>query len=207
MESRLFHVFGGISRLAALSVILVSNPVHSVLSLIVAFVSACGLMMLLQVEFMSLVFVVVYVGAIAVLFLFVVMMLNLNSIPAQRTFSAGRLDRWAALRVVRSMMERRRVGLGSSFESASHVDPSMTHHVQWVERLDPMTTLETMGQLLYTHKFIYLLMAGFVLLVARVGAIVLTLKVRTFARSKRQQVHQQRSRDAERALMMTRVGS
>ena len=219
MEVLLFTVFSALCRGSARAVILLPHPVHSVLSLIASFVSACALMRLLQVEFMALIFVVVYVGAIAVLFLFVVMMLNLNSANTQRTLDLRRLDQWAALVRLSSRMGARRWSLDSSLPPARSVGVldeldrasglgwgSSVAYVQWVDRRDPLTTLDTLGQVLYTHKFVDLLLAGFVLLVALVGAIVLTLKVRSFARAKRQQVHQQRSRDADRALMMTRVG-
>ena len=205
------NLFGRVTLVSALSVIRVPHPVHSVLCLIASFVSACALMILRGVEFLGLIFVVVYVGAIAVLFLFVVMMLNLNATSQRQTRETSRLDRWASLRLIVSVMElavRSAMGLeASSSGERTFWNLGGQPYVMWVERMDPRTTMETLGQVLYTHKFIYLLMAGFVLLVARVGAVVLTLKVRTFALSKRQQVHQQRSRDSDRALMMTRVGS
>lgn len=202
MEQLLFGAFSGRTRASARAVVRVPNPVHAVLCLIASFVSACALMMLLQVEFMSLIFVVVYVGAIAVLFLFVVMMLNLGSIKDPMSSQVGLLSVMLLGLVGLQMMLRRgsygdkRVALQASMEPT---------YVAWVDLWDPMTTMDTLGQLLYTHSFVYLLLAGFVLLVARIGAIVLTLKIRTFARSKRQQVHQQRSRDSERAVMLTRL--
>jgi NADH:ubiquinone oxidoreductase subunit 6 (subunit J) len=168
-------------------------------------------MRLLQVEFMALIFVVVYVGAIAVLFLFVVMMLNLNTTSMQTTtLDPRRRDAWATLRLCGARGERLRAGVSGEWvrldvAQATQGALATGAYVNWVDRLDSRTTLQTMGQVLYTHSFVYLLLAGFVLLVARVGAIVLTLKVRTFARAKRQHVHQQRSRDAERAIMRTRV--
>ena len=200
LELTLFTLFGLTTRVSARSVIRVSNPVHAVLCLISAFVSACALMRLLQVEFMALIFVVVYVGAIAVLFLFVVMMLNIGS--SKEPMSA-RSDVWAFIRLFVARTERALVR--GSYGLVRRHTASQTVYVDWVELIDPVNSLETMGQVLYTHSFVYLLLAGFVLLVARVGAIVLTLKVRTFARSKRQQIHQQRSRDSESAIMMTRT--
>jgi NADH-quinone oxidoreductase subunit J len=165
-------------------------------------------MMLLQVEFMALIFVVVYVGAIAVLFLFVVMLRNLNSTQATRAlWDPRRRPVWATLRRFMGRAEAVRAYSSSDWVRLETAAPALSRgaYVSWVDRLDPMTTLQTVGQVLYTHSFVYLLLAGFVLLVARIGAIVLTLKVRTFAISKRQHIHQQRSRDAERAIMKTRV--
>lgn len=193
--------FSARTRSSARAVVRVPNPVHAVLCLIASFVSACVLMRLMQVEFMSLIFVVVYVGAIAVLFLFVVMMLNLGAIKEPRSSQ-------------RSSRARMRGRLGVTYRAVRPASYSDTRvplsvgsdraYVRWLDLWDPRTTLDTMGQRLYTHSFVYLLLAGFVLLVARLGAIVLTLKIRTFARSKRQQVHQQRSRDADRAVMRVR---
>ena len=71
-ENILFYLFGGIALISAITVITTKNPVHSVLFLILAFISSAGLLFLLEIEFISLIFIVVYVGAIAVLFLFVV---------------------------------------------------------------------------------------------------------------------------------------
>jgi len=77
------NVFSRTARGSARVVVLASNPVHSVLSLVLAFVNVCGLMLRLQVEFMARIFRVVYVGAIAVLFLFVIMMLNLGNVSKE----------------------------------------------------------------------------------------------------------------------------
>ena len=74
-------------------------------------------------------------------------------------------------------------------------------YVSWVSLVDPRTTMDTLGQVLYTHRFVYVLRAGFVLLVALVGAIVLTLKVRRASMAKRQHLHEQLSRDADHAVM------
>lgn len=87
MEQRLMGVFSVIARSSAGRVVLASNPIHSVLSRVVAFVNVCGLMLRLQVEFMARIFRVVYVGAIAVLFLFVIMMLNLGNVSKERPHS------------------------------------------------------------------------------------------------------------------------
>ena len=78
VESLLFYLFGAVTLLSAIMVISARNPVHSVLFLILSFCSSSGLLILLEAEFMAMIFIVVYVGAIAVLFLFVVMMLNIK---------------------------------------------------------------------------------------------------------------------------------
>lgn len=200
MEFILFLSFSALMLASATAVIMVPNPVHSVLALVLSFVSSCGLMMLLQVEFMALVFIMVYVGAIAVLFLFVVMMLNLGRLK-DTMFSTG----WMGMFLMRGLVEWILVDYVYASISVPLSVSSSESYVMWSELLDTFTTLDTLGQVLYTHYLSYLLMAGFVLLVARIGAIVLTLKVRTFALSKRQQVFQQLSRDADRAILLVRA--
>ena len=85
-ELFLFYFFTGLILISATMVISVKNPVHSVLFLILTFISAAGLLFLLEIEFISLIFIVVYVGAIAVLFLFVVMMLDIKITDLNRNF-------------------------------------------------------------------------------------------------------------------------
>ena len=197
-ESLLRGVFGAGGLASARMVVRAPHPIHSVLSLVRAFVNMCGIMRLLQVEFMALIFRVVYVGAIAVLFLFVIMMLNIEvtreKATAERTvvLVLGTLF-W---RGVRSVM---RQGTGVMPKDAT------VAWVDWTSRVDSRTTLETLGQVLYTHYMAWVLRAGFVLLVARVGAVALTLTERTFAVAKRQQAYAQTRRDAEAAVMRVTV--
>ena len=195
MESRLFNVFSGVAVLSSLLVVRLPHPVHAVLSLIVAFVSASALMRLMQLEFMALIFVVVYVGAIAVLFLFVVMMLNLSPSGEGRRTGAEVGSSMALGAVLYGLL------MASHHELVTVRDGSELSYVEWVTLRDPLTSMDTRGQILYTQRFVYVLIAGFVLLVALVGAIVLTLKVRRSSIAKRQQLHQQLSRDADHAVM------
>lgn len=183
MEQRLMNIFSRRARGSARVVVRASNPVHSVLSLVLAFVNVCGLMLRLQVEFMARIFRVVYVGAIAVLFLFVIMMLNLGTVSKENLLEQAVVGGLG----LRFWLERARL-LSREVSLKSHSDRlSRGDYVSWVKRRDGMNTMETLGQVLYTHYFMYVVMAGFVLLVAMIGAIVLTLSVRTFARAKRQQ--------------------
>jgi NADH-quinone oxidoreductase subunit J len=200
LESRLFTRLSGMTLVASWMVIQRPHPVHAVIALILAFVSASGLMMLLQLEFMALRFMVVYVGAIAVLFLFVVMMLNLS--PSEKRphwVEWGRALRLASM-IYHVLITSSRTGLISRDENSLGVS-SLTY-VTWIELLDSMSSRDPLGHVLYTHRWRDLILAGYVLLVALVGAIVLTLKVRHAARSKRQHVHQQMSRDADHAVRM-----
>ena len=150
-------------------VIAARNPVHSVLFLILAFFNAAGLFVLLGAEFLAMILVVVYVGAVAVLFLFVVMMLDVDFAELQAglpAISAGRrADRPG--RPGRAGARRRRL-----------VDrgPARIGHARRAARRRTITNTEALGRVLYTD-YVYLFQAaGLILLVAMIGAIVLTLR-------------------------------
>ena len=171
-----------------------ANAVHAVLYLVVCFVNATVRLLLLEVEFMARRRLVVYVGAIAVLFRFVVMMLNLSGADQKEGATPGSRRRGARSRRARG----RRRGGRSREGRTQGIRPVV--YVEWVSRRDSRTNRTTRGEILYGYGLIYVIRAGRVLLVARVGSIVLTLKVRTQSRAKRQQAHQQRARDADRAV-------
>lgn len=190
---------------SALAVIRSTNPVHSVLWLVFVFFQVAGLRLLLQVEFRALLFVVVYVGAMAVLFLFVVRRLNVGSGARALGESTGAIPRAVGRRGCFVF------GLGW-FLSAdlapapARVGLSNAGVLTWVELRDGFTGLDVLGQLLYTHYALYFLRAGFILLVARVGAMVLTLQIpgTRAVPVMRQQLHQQLSRDADQAMFRVR---
>ena len=174
------------------------NAVHAVLYLVVCFVNATVRLLVLEVEFMARRRLVVYVGAIAVLFRFVVMMLNLSGGEEVDTASAAQAKRARGRGGRRRRARAARAG-GVAREGATQAVRPVVY-VEWVSRRDGRTNRTTRGEVLYGYGVIYVLRAGIVLLVAMVGAIVLTLKVRTQSRAKRQQAHQQRARDADRAV-------
>jgi len=192
------------------------NAVHSVLYRVVVFVNASRRRFLLQVEFRARILRVVYVGAIAVLFRFVVMMLNLSETTTQvdsgeqiargQVFG-GMTLRLGLVRVSRYSMSAdpripgTRTQVVSRGERGESTLVQTGTYIEWVKIRDSMWGMTAFGQILYTDGMVYVVGAGMVLLVAMIGSIVLTLKVRTFARAKRQQVDQQRSRDADQAVM------
>lgn len=191
-------------RTAGRMVVRAANPVHSVLYRVGVFVNASRRRFLLQVEYRARILRVVYVGAIAVLFRFVVMMLNLS----ETIDSGGKTGRERG-QVYWGMTRRLARVRGSRYMRSS--DPRIPSqptggevreaYVEWVKRRDPVHGMAGFGQVLYTDGRRYVVSAGMVLLVAMVGSIVLTLKIRTFAMAKRQQIDQQRSRDADRAIL------
>lgn len=214
----MFERASGRIRRSGRRVVRSPNPVHAVLYRVVVFVNASRRRFLLQVEFRARILRVVYVGAIAVLFRFVVMMLNLSETVSSGTKREStkergqifggmtrRLARVRGRRYGRSSDTRipnlRKRAKGSKGERAERREGQSGTYVEWVKRRDTRLGIEAFGQVLYTEGRRYVVSAGMVLLVAMVGSIVLTLKVRTFARAKRQQVDQQRSRDADRAIL------
>jgi NADH-quinone oxidoreductase subunit J len=164
-----FYLLAAVTLIAGLSVVSARNPVHSVLFLILAFFSAAGLFVLLGAEFIAMLLVVVYVGAVAVLFLFVVMMLDVDFTSLRAGFTKylplGLIV--AAVLVGEMIVVARTVAEKGAAVGASLVAaPSDTPNI------------EAIGRVLYTDYVYFFQAAGMVLLVAMIGAIVLTLRHR-----------------------------
>jgi NADH-quinone oxidoreductase subunit J len=190
MISAFFYLFTGVGLMSAIMVIWARNSVHSVLYLVLVFCNAAGLLLLLEVDFLAMIFLVVYVGAIAVLFLFVVMMLA----PRVEGSSSLRLGIFAS-------------GLGASliggvFYQAQRGDNRGVIENKREYSIDTMTGIESLGQVLYTYYFYYFFIAGFVLLVAMIGAIVLTLPRKRGGKVLKQEVYEQLGRDEKRAVFL-----
>jgi NADH-quinone oxidoreductase subunit J len=200
-ELTFFYLFGGLILLSAFMVITVSNPVHSVLFLILVFVGAAALLLLLEVEFLSLMFIIIYVGAIAVLFLFVVMMLDIklsnSSTEYIRYFSIG------GFLGVLFFIETYYVIESTLFSSKVDAVMLSSSYQNWMTQLDNLTNMECLGQFLYTYYFFHFLIAGIVLLVGMIGAIVLTLNVNHT--SKNQLICKQLSRQVKNATFLTTI--
>ena len=180
----LFYILSGIALISSIMVISARNPVHSVLFLILAFFNAAGLLILMEMEFLSLIFIVVYVGAIAVLFLFVVMMLNVKISEVEdevlQYLPVGGTIGLIFLFLIFFIIEGDFVSFNGQANSI---------YLDWFQQVDVVSNIETLGQVLYTDYLVYFLLAGVILLVAMVGAIVLTMSTRTSLR--RQLIFQQ----------------
>jgi len=214
MEIVLFERASFRIRRSARMVVRSPNPVHSVLYRVVVFVNASRRRFLLQVEFRARILRVVYVGAIAVLFRFVVMMLNLSETTTQVDGNSGRARgqvfggmtlRLGVVRVSRYSRSAAPIIPGTRTSQGRGVGRDRGQgitgtYVEWVKIRDTMWGITGFGQVLYTDGMMYVVGAGMVLLVAMIGSIVLTLKVRRFASAKRQQVDQQRARDGDQAV-------
>jgi len=191
-----FYLFAGICVASAFMVIASRNPVHSVLFLILAFVNAAGLFVLLGAEFLAMILIVVYVGAVAVLFLFVVMMLDVDFAELRQGFLSylpvgvfvGGIVLVELLLVVGGWV----IGANVPKTITSPI-PNMTE----------VTNTETLGKVLYTTYIYFFQAAGLVLLVAMVGAIVLTLRHRVPV--KRQDMAAQVRRTKAEAMEVVKV--
>jgi len=191
-----FYLFAGVCVASAVMVVASRNPVHSVLYLILAFVNAAGLFVLLGAEFLAMILVVVYVGAVAVLFLFVVMMLDVDFAELRR--GAIRYLPFGALIGFIFMLELLALILGG------WLFPAGTQAVASPTPAD-VTNTEALGRVLYTQYIYFFQAAGLVLLVAMVGAIVLTLRHKTKVR--RQNVAAQVARTKTTAIEIVKVRS
>ena len=171
LQTLFFYLFSAITIGSALMVISARNPVHSVLFLILAFFNAAGLFVLLGAEFLAMMLVVVYVGAVAVLFLFVVMMLDVDFVELRQGFLQY-LPVGLVIGVV--LLAELVVALaGWAFAPDAMAGAAPTPN------LTTVSNTAAIGQLLYTKYIFFFQAAGFVLLVAMIGAIVLTLRHKT----------------------------
>lgn len=183
----LFFLFTGVALVASLFVVFSTNPVHSVLSLIVVFCSTSMLLMLLTVDFLSILFVVVYVGAIAVLFLFVIMMLNIKLVQINES-----VLRWLPLSFLLTLVFVSEVLYVFTEVFVDYLNPG-EFSFSWLKQVVGSETLNLFGGSLYFYFLYSFILAAFVLLVALMGAIVLTIS--SNKGSRRQFVYKQVGRN------------
>jgi NADH-quinone oxidoreductase subunit J len=191
-----FYVFAVLTVFAGFMVIVAKNPVHSVLYLILAFFNAAGLFVLLGAEFLAMMLVIVYVGAVAVLFLFVVMMLDVNFAELRAGFiknaPLGALVGGIVLIELIMVLGFGVVRPGLGGVAAAPVAAATA-----------ISNTEALGRILYTKYVYFFQAAGLILLVAMIGAIVLTLRHR--AGVKRQSIARQIARGPKTAIELVRV--
>jgi len=193
-----FYLFAGVCIASAVMVIASRNPVHSVLFLILAFVNAAGLFVLLGAEFLAMILVVVYVGAVAVLFLFVVMMLDVDFVELRQGF----LRYLPIGTLVGAIFFAELFLVVGGWTIAPAISQAITAPIPPVGSSGVFNT-EALGHVLYTRYVYYFQAAGLVLLVAMIGAIVLTLRHRQ--KVKRQNVTEQIARTKATAIEIVKV--
>ncbi|MDO8899979.1 MAG: NADH-quinone oxidoreductase subunit J [Phenylobacterium sp.] len=195
LQAIAFYLLATVTIGSGLAVVSVRNPVHSVLFLILTFFSAAGLFLLLGAEFLAMLLVVVYVGAVAVLFLFVVMMLDVDFGALKQGFAryapvGGLVGGILAIEmiIVATAVARGGAARGNSEPMAA---------------LDGLSNTETIGRVLYTDYVYFFQAAGLVLLVAMIGAIVLTLRHKPGVR--RQVIADQVARNAQSGMRTVQI--
>jgi NADH-quinone oxidoreductase subunit J len=189
-----FYLFAFVCIASAFMVIAAKNPVHSVLYLILAFVNASGLFVLMGAEFLAMILIVVYVGAVAVLFLFVVMMLDVDFAELRQ----GVLQYLPVGALVGTIFLAELLLVVGAWVIGPGIPTSITVAIP-----KDITNTEALGRVLYTQYVYYFQASGIVLLVAMIGAIVLTLRHR--AGVKRQNIAEQNARTRATAIEVRKV--
>jgi NADH-quinone oxidoreductase subunit J len=193
----MFYVFAVVAVAAGVMVVSSRNPVHSVLFLILAFFNSAGLFVLLGAEFLAMILVVVYVGAVAVLFLFVVMMLDIDFAELRSGFMRylpiGALIGLVLLAELMLLLGHWVIAPGVAGLQAAPMPPNAAE----------ITNTRALGDLLYTRYVFAFQAAGMILLVAMIGAIVLTLRQRVGVR--RQRITDQLARTRAEAVAVVKV--
>ena len=198
LNALFFYLFSAVAIAAAVMVIGSRNPVHSVLYLILAFFNAAGLFVLLGAEFLAMLLVVVYVGAVAVLFLFVVMMLDVDFVEMREGF----LDYLPIGGFIGIILLAELLTVLAGWVIAPEVAANLPEPI---EPASLVSNTEAIGRILYTRYIYFFQAAGMILLLAMVGAIVLTLRHKPNV--KRQSVPDQVARDPATAIEIRKVKS
>ena len=191
-----FYAFAIVTVAAALMVTLSRNPVHSVLWLILTFLSSAGLFVLLGAEFVAMLLIIVYVGAVAVLFLFVVMMLDIDFAALK-----GEMARYMPLGLLAGVVILMQLGLGVG--AWVQADGAMGLRGAVAPDATQVENTRALGLLIYDKYLMLFQLSGLILLVAMIGAIVLTLRHRKDI--KRQNVLHQMWRDPAKAMELVDV--
>jgi len=189
-----FYLYAGVAIAAAVMVVVARNPVHSALFLILVFVNAAGMFVLMGAEFLAMILIVVYVGAVAVLFLFVIMMLDVDYSQLREGF----LEYLPFGLLIGVIFLAELLLLAGGWV----INPTITKAVT-APIPAGISNTEALGLVLYTRYIHYFQVSGMVLLVAMVGAIVLTLRHKQ--RVKRQDIPTQNARSKETAMAIRQV--
>lgn len=193
-----FYVLSALLVLSALAVISARNPVHSVLFLIFCFFNAAGLFVLLGAEYIAMTLVIVYVGAVAVLFLFVVMMLDVDIAKMREGFL-----KYLPVGLAAAVLLFGEIYLIFSSLKATEIASTAAAHA--IPAADEVSNTLALGRILYTDYVYAFQLSGIILLVAMIGAIVLTLRDKK--RSRKQNITKQLARKRSDAVSLVNVKS
>ena len=194
----LFYLFSNILLISALMIIIVQNSIYSVLFLVLSFIASASILFLFECEFVSLMFITIYVGAIAVLFLFVVMMLDIKTIyftkDSLKYFPFGSFIGFVFLVEILLVISK-------NFKANPYQNGFLSNfYVNWFDKIDSFIDLEAIGQILYTHYVLQFLIAGIILMLAVIGSVVLTINTATKS-TKHQVIFKQLSRNYKNVLL------
>lgn len=185
-------------KLSAFLVIIVKNPIHSVLFLVLVFLKISLLLFTLGIDFLPIIFIIIYVGAIAILFLFVIMMIDIklsNLLNNNNFYKYFSIENFVLLIFFFNLLY---------FIKKSEFNlNSIVFYIDWIIKFDNLNNLKCIGQFLYTYYFIHFLISGFLLLIGIIGPIVLTLHINI--NSKNQYLYKQLSRHSNRAIFLTTI--
>jgi NADH-quinone oxidoreductase subunit J len=198
VELFIFYVLSIVTVASGVMVISARNPVHSVLFLILAFFNSAGLFILIGAEFLAMILVIVYVGAVAVLFMFVVMMLDINFLRMQESF----MKYLPVGLLVGIILLAELVLVGGTWAARGTIDPGPAPAASFPPTV---SNTEALGDVLYTQYFYLFQAAGLILLVAIIGAITLTLRQRGTVR--RQDIGRQVNRSRAETVELRKVRS
>jgi len=192
MQDVLFYLFSLLAIASAFVVVTTPNPIHAILFLVAAFAASGSLLVLFGAEYLGVTFIVVYVGAVAIVFLFVIMMLNIKHATFKETVR-GRIARYfpmggiiafvslaAILYILSETMAANNMvnwslpAESSALSSSVALNATNSPYLTWVTLADSVTNLEAMGLILYTHYFLHFILAAMLLLVSMILVIVLT---------------------------------
>ncbi|MGC0371423.1 MAG: hypothetical protein DGJ47_000112 [Rickettsiaceae bacterium] len=188
-----FYIFAAMSIIGALCVVNSKNPVHSVLWLIFTFCNGSGLLVLIGAEFIAMMLIIIYVGAVAVLFLFVVMMLNVNRVFIQPELSSE---------VVLSLSITICLGIDLAFVALISSDVVIDRSQYGFAITPELGGVKLIGQVLYTDFILPFQTSGIILFVAMISSIALTLRLRKGV--KKQNVKEQISRNKENGMAIAK---
>ena len=194
----LFYLFSASLVLSSIMVITARNTIYSVLFIVLSFLSSSSILFLLKCEFISIIFILIYVGAIAVLFLFVVMMLDLKDYLKKDTLKyfpfglfIGSVFFLEIVLIIKDMF----------IYNPYNISLIVNFYVNWYDKLDIFTELNSIGQILYTKFVFQFLLAGNILLLATLSAVVLTSKTDSKINYKTQIIFKQLSRNYKNVLI------
>jgi NADH-quinone oxidoreductase subunit J len=210
-ETLFFFLFSSIVLTSAIFVIYSTNTIYSAFFLILAFTNSTGLLLISEVEFLSIMLIIIYVGAITVLFLFVIMMLDINIlIDKNNSKNFGYLPIIFLISFVFFL---------ETFLMFSKVFTTYYHLIEqsfykndafyknFITQLDNITNIETIGHVLYTYYAFFFLAAGIILLIALIGAVTLTKKEKKKENYLTKNIYKQLSRNSLKAIFNVKTGN